>query len=282
MVTRKPNRNLKLFVDTNVSITAFVVLIIFCFILMGIDSRYSITKSIRKNFVIFITPIYSIINAPNKIFKENLNIFSSKKILIEENVKLKKKLYALELANQTNITIESENKTLRQKLNLKKKYLFKNINSEIIRPSTKVNQRTVTINKGNNNNVKEGSAVINNFGLIGQIYSVYDNSSEVTSLVSEQFGVPAMLENGLQNSILYGNGQNLIIPFSSIYNKINIGDIYVTSGLDKIYPKGIKVGKVSSVIPTSDSQFVKIVIAPFTRPETSSQVTIITPTGTSK
>ena len=106
MVTRKPNRNLKLFVDTNVSITAFVVLIIFCFILMGIDSRYIITKSIRKNFVIFITPIYSIINAPNKIFKENLNIFSSKKILIEENVKLKKKLYALELDNQINITLK--------------------------------------------------------------------------------------------------------------------------------------------------------------------------------
>jgi len=279
MVTRKPNRNLKLFVDTNVSITAFVVLIIFCFILMGIDSRYIITKSIRKNFVIFITPIYSIINAPNKIFKENLNIFSSKKILIEENVKLKKKLYALELANQINITLESENKTLRQKLNLKKKYLFKNIDSEIIRPSTKVNQRIVTIDKGKNNNVKEGSAIINNFGLIGQIYSVYDNSSEVTSLVSEQFGVPAMLENGLQNSILYGNGQNLIIPFSSVYNKINIGDIYVTSGLDKIYPKGIKIGKVISVAPTSDSQFVKIVIAPFTTPETSSQITIITPVG---
>ena len=282
MVARKSTKNLKLFVDTAVSIPTFLVLVIFCFILMGIDSRFNITKEIRKNFTIFTTPIYSRINSPNRIYKENLNFFSSKKILIEENEKLKKKLYALELANQTNITIESENKTLRQKLNLKKKYLFKNINSEIIRPSIKVNQRTVTINKGNNNNVKEGSAVINNFGLIGQIYSVYDNSSEVTSLVSEQFGVPAMLENGLQNSILYGNGQNLIIPFSSIYNKINIGDIYVTSGLDKIYPKGIKVGKVSSVIPTSDSQFVKIVIAPFTRPETSSQVTIITPTGTSK
>ena len=282
MVTRKPNRNLKLFVDTNVSITAFVVLIIFCFILMGIDSRYIITKSIRKNFVIFITPIYSIINAPNKIFKENLNIFSSKKILIEENVKLKKKLYALELANQINITLESENKTLRQKLNLKKKYLFKNIDSEIIRPSTKVNQRIVTIDKGKNNNVKEGSAIINNFGLIGQIYSVYDNSSEVTSLVSEQFGVPAMLENGLQNSILYGNGQNLIIPFSSVYNKINIGDIYVTSGLDKIYPKGIKIGRVTSIKPSSDTQFVKVIIIPFTRPETSAQITIITPVGLRK
>jgi len=88
-----------------------------------------------------------------------------------------------------------------------------------------------------------------------------------------------MLETGLHNSILYGDGQKLIIPFSSVYNEINIGDIYVTSGLDKIYPKGIKIGKVISVAPTSDSQFVKIVIAPFTTPETSSQITIITPVG---
>jgi len=282
MVTRKSTKNLKLFVDTNVSIPMFTVLIIFCFILMGIDSRYSLTKKIRKDFIIFTTPVYSIVNFPSKLYNKNLNNFAFKKILIEENVRLKKKLYASELANQTIITLKSENETLRNKLNLKKKYLFVNIDSEIIRPSTKVNQRIITINKGRNDYVKEGSAVINNFGLIGQIYNVYDNSSEVTSLISDQFGVPAMLETGLQNSILYGDGKNLIIPFSSVYNKIYIGDIYVTSGLDKIYPKGIKIGRVASITPTSDKQFVKIIIIPFTRPETSAQITIITPVGLRK
>ena len=282
MVTRKSTKNLKLFVDTNVSIPLFVILIIFCFILMGIDSRYSLTKKIRKDFIIFTTPVYSIVNFPSKLYNNNLNIFTFKEILIEENARLKKKLYASELANQTIITLKSENETLRNKLNLKKKYLFVNIDSEIIRPSTKVNQRIITINKGRNDDVKEGSAVINNFGLIGQIYNVYDNSSEVTSLISDQFGVPAMLETGLQNSILYGDGKNLIIPFSSVYNKIYIGDIYVTSGLDKIYPKGIKIGRVASITPTSDKQFVKIIIIPFTRPETSAQITIITPVGLRK
>ena len=282
MVARKPTKNLKLFVDTNVSIPLFSLLIIFCFILMGIDSRYSLTKNIRKDFAIFTAPIYSLINAPNKIYKSNLKNFTDKKILVEENEILKKELYASELINQTNNTLESENKILRQKLNLKKNYFFKNVDSEIIRPSTKVNKKIITINKGQIDNVKEGSAVINNYGLIGQIYNVFDDSSEVTSLISDKFGVPAMLENGLQNTILYGDGQQLIIPFSSIHNNINVGDIYVTSGLDEIYPKGIKIGTVSSILKTSDNQFVKIIVNPFTRPETSSQVTIISPDGRRK
>jgi|TARA_B110000008_G_scaffold25317_1_gene22867 rod shape-determining protein MreC len=282
MVARKPTKNLKLFVDTNVSIPLFSLLIIFCFILMGIDSRYSLTKNIRKDFAIFTAPIYSLINAPNKIYKSNLKNFTDKKILVEENEILKKELYASELINQTNNTLESENKILRQKLNLKKNYFFKNVDSEIIRPSTKVNKKIITINKGQIDNVKEGSAVINNYGLIGQIYNVFDDSSEVTSLISDKFGVPAMLENGLQNTILYGDGQQLIIPFSSIHNNINVGDIYVTSGLDEIYPKGIKIGTVSAILRTSDNQFVKIIVNPFTRPETSSQVTIISPDGRRK
>jgi rod shape-determining protein MreC len=282
MVARKPTKNLKLFVDTNVSIPLFSLLIIFCFILMGIDSRYSLTKNIRKDFAIFTAPIYSLINAPNKIYKSNLKNFTDKKILVEENEILKKELYASELLNQTNNTLESENKILRQKLNLKKNYFFKNVDSEIIRPSTKVNKKIITINKGQIDNVKEGSAVINNYGLIGQIYNVFDDSSEVTSLISDKFGVPAMLENGLQNTILYGDGQQLIIPFSSIHNNINVGDIYVTSGLDEIYPKGIKIGTVSAILRTSDNQFVKIIVNPFTRPETSSQVTIISPDGRRK
>ena len=282
MVARKSIKNLKLFVDTNVSIPLSSLLIIFCFILMGIDSRYSLTKNIRKDFAIFTAPIYSLINAPNKIYKSNLKNFTDKKILVEENEILKKELYASELINQTNNTLESENKILRQKLNLKKNYFFKNVDSEIIRPSTKVNKKIITINKGQIDNVKEGSAVINNYGLIGQIYNVFDDSSEVTSLISDKFGVPAMLENGLQNTILYGDGQQLIIPFSSIHNNINVGDIYVTSGLDEIYPKGIKIGTVSAILRTSDNQFVKIIVNPFTRPETSSQVTIISPDGRRK
>ena len=282
MVARKPTKNLKLFVDTNVSIPLSSLLIIFCFILMGIDSRYSLTKNIRKDFAIFTAPIYSLINAPNKIYKSNLKNFTDKKILVEENEILKKELYASELINQTNNTLESENEILRQKLNLKKNYFFKNVDSEIIRPSTKVNKKIITINKGQIDNVKEGSAVINNYGLIGQIYNVFDDSSEVTSLISDKFGVPAMLENGLQNTILYGDGQQLIIPFSSIHNNINVGDIYVTSGLDEIYPKGIKIGTVSAILRTSDNQFVKIIVNPFTRPETSSQVTIISPDGRRK
>ncbi len=151
MVARKSTKNLKLFVDTNVSIPMFIVLIIFCFILMGIDSRYSLTKKIRKDFIIFTTPVYSIVNFPSKLYNNNLNIFTFKEILIEENARLKKKLYASELANQTIITLKSENETLRNKLNLKKKYLlFIPVDitiDKLFSIKASVNQRDIKVSK---------------------------------------------------------------------------------------------------------------------------------------
>jgi len=59
------------------------------------------------------------------------------------------------------------------------------------------------------------------------------------------------------------------------YEKLVVGDYLLTSGLDQIYPKGIKIGKVIKIIPTNNIQFNEIIVQPMTSPESFSQVMII-------
>jgi rod shape-determining protein MreC len=49
--------------------------------------------------------------------------------------------------------------------------------------------------------------------------------------------------------IIYGNGEDMLIKFIPPWSKPKVGDEVVTSGLDNIFVSGIKVGKITEVIP---------------------------------
>ena len=59
-------------------------------------------------------------------------------------------------------------------------------------------------------------------------------------------------------------GKKMIIKYIPNYKKINIGDLVVTSGLDRIFYEGVKVGKITSVIQTKLYQ--EAIIKPFYNP----------------
>lgn len=69
--------------------------------------------------------------------------------------------------------------------------------------------------------------------------------------------------------IVHGNnGQNLVLDFIPTWMKIKVGDEVITSGLDQLFFKGLKVGKVISISQAQGYQ--NAIIAPYfdaTQPE---------------
>ena len=116
--------------------------------------------------------------------------------------------------------------------------------------------------------------VVNKLGLVGQIFSTYEKTSEVIPLLSKKFAVNALQNNGKNHVIIYGNNEFLEIPYFPVSIQISIGDIFVTSGLDNVYPSGIKIGEVVEISP-EDKQFNKIKLKPSTSSNQFSLVTVI-------
>jgi rod shape-determining protein MreC len=84
------------------------------------------------------------------------------------------------------------------------------------------------------------------------------------------------MENAKQNVILYGNGNGeLVIPLFPGSNSIKINDIFVTSGVDTLYPKGIRIGRVTGIMPTKSPKFNHILVKPFSQPTTFSFITVL-------
>ena len=276
MAQRTNRNNLKLFNRDTFPLFSFLVLFLFCLIMMVADYRYQILKNIKSEFSITTSPITYLINLPVNLFSESKDSFITKALLKEKIKNLEEIVYNLSIQAQENELIKAENKLLRNILKIQKDFGIIGKNAEIILPEVRNGYSIITINKGLGNNIKNGAPVINHKGLVGQIINISENYSEIKPITSKTYAVPAIMDNGKENVILYGNGNGeLEIPLFPASSSIQINDTFITSGIDDIYPKGINIGRVTEIKPTKSPKFNCITVKPFSQPTTFSQITVL-------
>jgi len=122
----------------------------------------------------------------------------------------------------------------------------------------------VVIGRGSQQGVQNGSPVVSEDGMVGQVTRVFPMQSEVTLLTDKDQAVPVeVVRTGLR-SIVYGTpaGDTLELRFVPISADVVAGDELVTSGLDGVYPQGLPVAKVVRVDKQADTAFARVVCAP--------------------
>ncbi len=277
MAQRESSTKLRLFNRDKSPLAIYFLLLILCLIIMKLGYKNKILKKIRVELPIIIAPINNLINLPINLIHETQDNFITKVILKEKIDNLENTIYALSIQIQENTLLKSENNILRDLLKIQKTFKITGENAEIVLPKVRNGHSIITINKGLNNNIEEGAAVINNAGLVGQVINTYSEYSEIRSITSKYYAVPAIINSAKENIILYGNGNGeLEIPLSPASSSIQINDTLMTSGIDDLYPKGIKIGTVTKIKKTKSPKFNYIVVKPFSHPTTYSQITVLT------
>jgi len=242
---------------------------------MFMDSRHDYLKQIRKDFSFITSPLITLTNDSINFFANFQSLSKSKALLEEEINQLNIQVDSLSIENQIRNFLVTENDNLRKITLLSKKYSPKNTYpAEIIRPTIRGRTQIITVNKGEKDGIRQGMPVVNRLGLVGQIYSTFDQTSEVVPLLSKKFAVNALQNNGQNHAIIYGDTEFLVIPFFPASIDIAPGDTFVTSGLDKVYPSGINIGTVVDISP-EDKQFNKILLKPATFSSQFSLITIL-------
>ena len=274
MAIKVSKKELSLF-TTNFSLPYFILFILLALLMMFMDSRYDYLKQIRKDFSFITSPLITLTNDSINFFANFQSLSKSKALLEEEINQLNIQVDSLSIENQMKNYLVTENDNLRKKMHLSKKYSPKNTYpAEIIRPTIRGRAQIITVNKGKKDGIRQGMPVVNRLGLVGQIYSTYDQTSEVVPLLSKKFAVNALQNNGQNHAIIYGDTEFLVIPFFPASIDVSPGDVFVTSGLDKVYPSGINIGKVVDV-SSEDKQFNKILLKPATFSSQFSLITIL-------
>ena len=272
-------RSSKLFNKGPSLLSKLLLLTFISIILMGVDFRFHYLKEIRQFTNVFTKPLHAVLNLPNDIYNVTAQYFSNQSRLIHDNETLKLDIDQLKGDLQRLDFIDQENDRLRNLLEVKNTHKFKTEAVSIIYSRFDPFNQKIIIDGGQNKDFQPGQPVIDALGLVGQISSVYPETSEVPLIIDKKMSVPIQIQRNGLRAITNGNGQNETISLSYLPNSVDVvkGDILKTSGIDTIYPEGIAVAEVLEINHDPKLPFAKIICKPLSAIRNHSHVLVVTP-----
>jgi rod shape-determining protein MreC len=161
-------------------------------------------------------------------------------------------------------------------LGFKEQYVDSTIAAQVIGTSGSEQSRVIYIDKGSSDGIKTDMAVITPTGIVGKIVQVFPDSSQVLPINDQFSGVGAALKDSRLQGILKGaaNGATTL-QYVMSDEKVVPGEEVITSGGDRIFPKGLPVGRVVSVEPGKDL-FLNIRVVPSSRLDQLEEVLVVT------
>lgn len=258
---------MKLF-KNKLAVTIFLLSVAFCG--MIIYSLQSDANGISSSVSTVVSPLQKIVYNINSRVKETVDFFLNFSEVKLENEELKEK--NTKLANEL-IEYESlkdEVERLREALNFtesKNNYNYVGVN--IIGYSGSSLSDGYIIDKGSNDGIAKNMVVVSSKGLVGKVTKVSSNFAIVQSILNENIAVAVMDQQtreavGVLQGLSDKKDNNMPVVYNlPINSDVKEGDIIITSGLGKIYPKEIPVGTVVSVEEDNVKVMKSAVVEPF-------------------
>jgi len=161
----------------------------------------------------------------------------------------------------------AEAERLEKLLDLKAKSSYETEAAQVIARDPSMWFDNIVINKGRWSGVEVNMAVVAPGGIVGRVVSTSPWSAQVMLITNEKSGVGAVVGQLGQSSALgsiKGLGENglLEMRYVSDLEKVEVGDLVLTTGQDGIYPSGYNVGAVVEANPGSATQTQAIRIRP--------------------
>jgi rod shape-determining protein MreC len=170
-----------------------------------------------------------------------------------ENRALKAEIERMRL-EQVRMTQDADQaRRLQALLAFKEQFVSQTVAAQVIGSSGSAQSRAVYIDKGENAGLKPDMAVITADGIVGKVLHVYGSTSMVLLINDQTSGVGAILEKSRLQGILRGTPAGEIALEKVMSDEtVPVGELVLTSGGDRIFPKGLPVGQVTKVSPGSD------------------------------
>lgn len=193
-----------------------------------------------------------------------------------ENDALRRKLDEAQNRSHVFQEIERSNLRLRSLLSFQKTMQQDVLAAEVIGQNPSPWYRTVVIDKGNRDGVRKGMPVVVPEGIVGQVMAAGAGYSKVLLIVDQNNAVDALVERSRARGIVSGNPDG-ICDFKYVLRKsdVVVGDPLISSGLDGVFPKGLRIGAVSGVIRKTSGIFQDVTVTPYVDFEKLEEVLVV-------
>jgi rod shape-determining protein MreC len=137
----------------------------------------------------------------------------------------------------------------------------KTVAATIIATGAGSNSKVVFVDRGTASGVQRGMAVVTPDGIVGKVIAAYPTASQVLLITDPDFAAGVVTEKAQVHGTLKGQGTpQCKVDYVPFEEKVEPGEWVYTSGDDRIFPRGFKVGIVKTVRP--GQPFKEILVEP--------------------
>lgn len=129
------------------------------------------------------------------------------------------------------------------------------IAAQVIGASADPTSHTLFINRGSRDHLRRDMPVITPEGIVGKIVEVFSNDTAQVLLIDDRdSGVGALFADTRTHGVVQGTGDPVpVMDYVANDEKVHPGEVILTSGEDRIFPKGLPIGLVKDVKGASNS-----------------------------
>ena len=262
-----------------VTIIVVVILLVMLVVTAGSNNMSGTESIVGSIFSPVQGALYSATDAMGSFFSR---IFSGKD-LQSENQELAARVAELEGLLRDYNELKSQNERLKDMLNFDSQSgTLEYTTARVIGKAPGHWFNVFIINVGLSSGIQVNMPVVNEKGLIGRVVHTGANWSRVMSIIDVSSGVSGIVKRTRDNGILSGRAtlddETALLTMTNLPLDADLmpGDEVITSGLAGIFPKGIAIGEVVEVTPSSDGMRNSALVKPWVDFSRLEEVMIIT------
>ena len=256
-----------------------MVYILLAIVLMLMDQRGHYVPRVRSALEVAFEPVFHLVGWPADALQSLNRHTRARRDLIAENQQLQEQLLEVAGSVQTQAALQQENQRLRELLNATRGRAYDFQFAEMKRVDLDPFSHKIWIDRGSNDAVVIGQAVIDGLGIVGQVEDVHLFLSTVRLISDPDHALPVQINRTGLRTVAYGSGEtsHLLMPNVPLQADVTAGDIIVTSGLGDRFPTGFPVGEVERVVRNSGDTFATVYMRPFAALDRGREVLLIKP-----
>lgn len=246
---------------------------------MFVDHRFPHLENLRSGVSVIISPLRYLVSLPAQAGTWVSEWFRTHNHLVDENRRLKQEERLLNARLQKMGVLLEENARLRNLLGSARKVADEVVVAELLSVDQNPYRQLIELNKGSLDGLSDGQAVIDDFGIMGQIVHVTPNSSTVMLISDPEHAIPVQFVSSGLRTVAFGNGNTdeLELRYLPATADIKLGDELVTSGLGGRFPADYPVASVVDITHDKTHGFVSALARPRARLDSSREVLVIKP-----
>lgn len=228
-----------------------------------LDSHYRALDGLRSAFSLVLQPAREVMRAPGEVASELAGFFTRHRLLQKERDALLAERAQLAFRLNAARDLARENTELRSLMQMQARPGQRTVQAALLYQGHDWFAQRITLDQGASAGLRSGLAVVDASGLVGQVTRVYPGSSDVTLVSSPEQLTPVFIERTGQRGIAAGSGRGQMeMRYLPTHADIRAGDRLLTSGIDRVYPAGIPVARVSRVSRARSSPYLRVECLP--------------------